>query len=312
MTSNPGTPGIRGIWPALMTPLHEDLSIDHARFAAHARQLIADGCGGVTPFGTTGEGPSFSLDERRAAVDALVAGGVPAARILVSTSCAALPEAIALTRHAQDLGAWGVLLMPPFFFKGVPDAGIVAAYRAVLDATAERALRVVLYHIPQVAGVGLSQAVIAELLQRYPGRIVAIKDSAGDRAHSVALAQAFMAPGQPRIGVHVGHEPDLPTLGRLGSGGAVSGLANFMPRAVHRLVAEPDSAAAARDLGRIERLLGLLGGYALIPALKAIQAVQTGDMAWRRVRPPLVALDDARTQALAAAIAELGLDRAQD
>lgn len=312
MNSTPGTPGIRGIWPALMTPLHEDLSIDHVRFAAHARQLLADGCGGVTPFGTTGEGPSFSLDERRAAVDALVARGVPAARILVSTSCAALPEAIALTRHAQDLGAWGVLLTPPFFFKSVPDDGVVAAYRQVLDATADRPLRVVLYHIPQVAGVGLSQAVIAQLLERYPERIVAIKDSAGNRAHSVALAQSFMRPDRPQIGVHVGHEPDLPTLGRLGSCGAVSGLANFMPRAVHRLVSEPDGAGAARDLGRIEHLLDLLGGYALIPALKAIQAMQTGDMDWRRVRPPLMPLDDARTQALAAALAPLGLDRTQD
>ena len=312
MTSNPGTPGIAGIWPALMTPLHDDLSIDPARFAAHATQLLADGCGGVTPFGTTGEGPSFSLGERRAAVDELVARGVPAARLLVSTSCAALPEAIALTRHAQDVGAWGVLLMPPFYFKGPSDAGIVDAYTQVIEATADRPLRVVLYHIPQVAGVGLSQAVIAELLVRYPGRIVAIKDSAGDRAHSVALAQAFMRPERPRIGVHVGHEPDLPTLGRLGSRGAVSGLANFMPRAVHRLVSAPDSPEAARDLTRIERLLGLLGGYALIPALKAIQAVQTGDMAWRRVRPPLVPLDDARTQALAAALAPVGLDRTQD
>ena len=212
----------------------------------------------------------------------------------------------------RAMGAWGVLLMPPFFFKGVPDEGIVAGYRAVLDATADRPLRVVLYHIPQVAGVGLSQAVIGELLQRYPERIVAIKDSAGDRARSVALAQAFMRPGHSQLGVHVGHEPDLPTLGRLGSRGAVSGLANFMPRAVHRLVCEPDSTAAARDLDRIERLLGLLGGYALIPALKAIQAVQTGDMAWRRVRPPLVALDDVRTQALATALAPLGLDRSQD
>ena len=312
MKPAPGAPGIPGIWPALMTPLHEDLSIDHERFAAHSRALLDAGCGGVTPFGTTGEGPSFSLDERRAAVEALIARGVPAARILVSTSCAALPEALALTRHAQDVGAWGVLLMPPFFFKGVSDAGIVAAYHQVLDATADRPLRVVLYHIPQVAGVGLSQAVIAELLQRYPERIVAIKDSAGDRAHSVALASTFMAPDQPRIGVHVGHEPDLPTLGRLGSRGAVSGLANFMPRAVHRLVCDPDSDAAARDLERIEHLLALLGGYALIPALKAIQAVQTGHMGWRRVRAPLVSLDDARTQALASALAPLGLDPTRD
>jgi 4-hydroxy-tetrahydrodipicolinate synthase len=300
--------GLHGIWPALMTPLAADGAIDHAVFAGHARGLLDAGCPGVTPFGTTGEGPSFSLAERRAAVDALIGNGVPAAKILVSTSCAALPEAIALTKHAQDVGAWGTLLMPPFFFKGVGDAGIVDSYAQVLDACADRPLRVVLYHIPQVSGVALSQGVIAELLRRWPDRIVAIKDSAGDRAHSLALAKAFMPP----LGVHVGHEPDLPALGRLGSGGAVSGLANFMPRMVHRLVLEPDTAQSAADLERTERLLKVLGGYALIPSLKAIQAMQTGHAGWRRVRAPLRALDDAGYAALQRDLAPLGLNAAAD
>jgi 4-hydroxy-tetrahydrodipicolinate synthase len=289
-TTTQEAPGLQGIWPALMTPLTETLAIEPARFAAHARALLEAGCAGVTPFGTTGEGPSFSVAERRDAVDALLAGGVPAARILVSVSCAAVPDTLALTRHAQDIGAWGVLLMPPFFFKGVSDEGVVEAYRQVLDATSDRPLRVVLYHIPQVSGVALSHGVIAELLRRWPQRIVAIKDSACERAPSLALAKAFMPPNQPGIGVHVGNELDLPALAAVGSRGAVSGLANFMPRVVHRLATEPDAARSAAELARVQRLLAWLGGYALIPALKAIMAAQTGDNAWLRVRPPLAAL----------------------
>jgi 4-hydroxy-tetrahydrodipicolinate synthase len=104
-----------GIWPTLLTPLDDRLNIAHAKFAAHARALIAAGCGGVTPFGTTGEGPSFGLDERRAAIDALIAGGVS-------------------------------------------DSGIVDAYRHVIEGTGDGAadarLRIMRYHIPQVAGVG--------------------------------------------------------------------------------------------------------------------------------------------------------------
>jgi 4-hydroxy-tetrahydrodipicolinate synthase len=301
-------PGLPGIWPALMTPLSADGAIDHARFAAHAKALLAAGCGGVTPFGTTGEGPSFSAAERRAAVDALIAGGVPAARILVSVSCAALPDTIALTRHAQDVGAWGALLMPPFFFKGVSDAGIVDALAQVIDAVADRPLRVVLYHIPQVAAVALSHTVIAEMLRRYPRNIVAIKDSQCDRAHSLALAEAFMPP----LGVHVGNELDLPALAARGSRGAVSGLANFMPRVVHRLATEPDAARTAADHARVERLLTWLGGYALIPALKAVMAAQTGDAAWLRVRAPLVALDADRFKTFSRELAALGLDPAID
>jgi len=301
-------PGLPGIWPALMTPLGADGAIDHRRFAAHAKALLAAGCGGVTPFGTTGEGPSFSVAERRDAVDALIAAGVPAARILVSVSCAAQPDAIALTRHAQDVGAWGALLMPPFFFKGVSDAGIVDALAQVIDAVADRPLRVVLYHIPQVAAVALSHAVIAEMLRRYPRNIVAIKDSQCDRAHSLALAEAFMPP----LGVHVGNELDLPALAGRGSRGAVSGLANFMPRVVHRLATEPDAARTASEHARVERLLGWLGGYALIPALKAVMAAQTGDAGWLRVRAPLVALDAERFKIFSHELAAHGLDPATD
>ena len=308
----PGPPGICGIWPALMTPLREDASIDLPRFTHHAQALLAAGCGGVTPFGTTGEGPSFSVDERREAVDALVAAGVPASRILVSVSCAALPDTIALARHAQGIGAWGILLMPPFFFKGVPDAGIVEAMSQVIAALDARPLRVVLYHIPQVAAVGLSQPVIAELLRRHGPRIVAIKDSQCDRAHSLALADAFMKADDPAIGVHVGNELDLPALAARGSRGAVSGLANFMPRTVHRLATEPNAARTAADHARVERLLGWLGGYALIPALKAIMAAQTGERGWLRVRAPLQALDAAQFEAFSNALAAHRLDPLTD
>ena len=289
MTSPASPAALRGIWPALLTPLRADLSIDHDRFAAHARSLVERGCGGVTPFGTTGEGPSFTVAERRAAVDALVAGRVPAACILVSTSCAALPDALELTRHAVSIGAWGCLLMPPFFLKGVSDQGVIDSYRYVIDGVADARLRIMLYHIPQISGVALSRDVIGTLQRLYPGTIVGIKDSGGQIAHSGALAAAFMPP----LGVHVGHEPDLPALARRGSGGAVRGLATLMPRLVGRLVSEPDSPRAVADLARVNRLLGWLGGYALTPALKAIMAAQSGDSAWLRVRPPLVALDAA-------------------
>jgi 4-hydroxy-tetrahydrodipicolinate synthase len=194
----------------------------------------------------------------------------------------------------------------------VSDAGIVDTYRQVLDIATARPLRVVLYHIPQVSAVGLSHAVITELLRLYPRNIVAIKDSQCDRAHSLALAEAFMAPDWPRIGVHVGNELDLPALAARGSRGAVSGLANFMPRVVHRLATEPEVARTTTDHARVERLLGWLGGYALIPALKAIMAAQTGDAAWLRVRAPLVALDAERFKTFSRELATHGLDPSTD
>ena len=302
----------RGIWPALLTPLNADLSIDHLKFAAHCKSLIASGCPGVTAFGTTGEGPSFSMAERKQAIEQLISNGIPAAQIMVSTSCAALPETLELTRHAVNAGVHGCLMLPPFFLKGVPDEGIIDCYRYVIDAMHKEAggdrLRLYLYHIPQVTGVGLSHHVIATLRAMYPDTILGIKDSACSTAHSVGLAEAFMKD----LTVYVGFEPDLPEMGRRGSTGAISGLANFMPRVVHRLVTQPDAPATPAERDRVVNLIGLLNDYSLMPALKGIMALLSGDLAWLRVRPPLVALTPEQFEALKKTIKTFGIDSKSD
>lgn len=294
-----------GIWPALVTPLHADLSVDASKLAAHAQALLAQGCGGVTLFGTTGEGPSFTLEERKQTLENLIQLGVPADRILVSTSCAALPETLALTRHAASLGTHGSLMLPPFFLKGISEEGVIAAYAQVLDGVADWTPRMYLYHIPQISGVGLTPNVIRVLKARYPRSIVGVKDSGCDTAFSLGLADAFM----PGLTIYVGNEPDLPALGRRGSKGAVSGLANFMPRLVHRLVLNPDAADTPAERERVIALLAVLTRYALLPAIKGMMGILSGDHAWLRVRPPLVALTDAEYAALSAQIHALGLDK---
>lgn len=303
-----GLTSFTGIWPALLTPLNADLSIDHSRLATHCKKLLASGCSGVTPFGTTGEGTSFSMAERKHAIDQLIKNGVPAAQIIVSTSCAALPETLALTRHAVNSGVHGCLMLPPFFIKGVSSEGIIDCYRYVLDGMADAGLlsqlRLYPYHIPQVSGVGLSHHVISLLKKMYPDTIVGIKDSQCDIAHSVALADAFMKD----LTVYVGYEPDLPEMGRRGSTGAISGLANFMPRLVKRLVTEPDAPATPGDRDRVLQLLGLLDSYSLVPALKGVMAVLTGEESWVRVRAPLVALNPDQFDQLEGKIRAFGID----
>jgi 4-hydroxy-tetrahydrodipicolinate synthase len=297
----------RGAWPALLTPLDAQLRIDHDKFAAHAKERLANGCMGVTLFGTTGEGPSFSLVERREALTMMIARGVPAERIMVSTSCAALPETLELTRHAVDAGVHGCLMLPPFFLKGVSDEGILACYEQVLAGMPAQGWRLYLYHIPQVAAVGLSHAVIGRLIERH--RVIAgIKDSACDRAHSVGLAQAFMPP----ISVYVGYEPDLPTLGRLGSTGAISGLANFFGRVVTRMVLEPDAPGTARDAQRVDAMLDLLKPHSLMPALKSVMATLYQDPGWLRVRAPLMPLSAQAHAEFSATIEAFGIDRARE
>lgn len=294
-----------GLWPALLTPLTDTLAIDIPTFAAHARNLLEAGCAGVTPFGTTGEGPSFSVAERQAALQGLVDGGVPAGRILASTSCAALPDTVALTRHAVELGARACLVLPPFFLKGVPEAGVVDYYAQLIAAVDDARLRIVLYHIPQVSGVPLSVGVIRTLTQRFPGTFIGLKDSGCQRADSLVFAEAFM----PGLQVWVGNEPDLQALAARGAVGAVSGVGNIAPRLVQRLIQGPASASAEADLRDVQALLAILGGYGLTAAFKSTMATLTGHAGWRRVRAPLLALDDAAHDGLAAQWQAYGLDR---
>ena len=285
----------RGLWPALLTPLDERLNVDAAAFAAHALALLDAGCVGVTPFGTTGEGPSFSVGERIEAVNALVAAGVPPQQMLVSTSCAALSDVLALTWHALDIGAFGCMMMPPFFHKGVSDQGVIDAYRWVLDRVVDARLRIVLYHIPQVSGVPLSHQVIRTLHTLYPQTIIGLKDSSCDRDTSTGFAIEFMPPLQ----VWVGHEPDLQTVSAFGAKGAVSGIANILPQLVQRLVDDAFKTGADDEQRQVLELLDLLRGYGLTAALKAVLAIQHQQRSWLRVRPPLLALSDDQFERLA-------------
>jgi 4-hydroxy-tetrahydrodipicolinate synthase len=194
-------------------------------------------------------------------------------------------------------------MMPPFFHKGVSEQGVVDAYAYVIERVADPRLRIVLYHLPQLSGVPLTHGVIAKLLERYPQTIVALKDSGCDLPTSLAFADAFMG----RIGVHVGNEADLPALARRGSMGAVSGVANFLPRLVGRLVERPDAAGA--ELAAVKDVIALATSYPLTAAMKGIMASVSGDERWLAVRPPLVALQNNELEALRRRWLSIGLGR---
>ena len=114
---NPNPP-LQGLWCATLSPLDARGAFDAARLANHAQRLFAAGVDGIAPFGTTGEGQSFSVAERRAGLDALIAAGIAPQRILAATGCAALPDAIELTRHAIAAGCAGCAGAAAVLFQG--------------------------------------------------------------------------------------------------------------------------------------------------------------------------------------------------
>lgn len=277
-------PDIHGLWPALLLPVGADGALDTPRAIAHAQRMLAAGCDGVTLFGTTGEGPAFTMAERKALLESLLGAGVRADQIIVTTTALALGEAIELGQHASRLGVHRHLYMPPFFFNQPRDAGVIEAVSQVVRGIGDDGLKLLLYHFPVMSTFGFSHATIAELARRHPGQVVGVKDSSGDREHSLALARAF-----PQLAILVGAEPDIAPVMCEGGSGSVNGLANIAPRLMVRVIRTPANVAAA-DVQLMLDLLKLMSVQPNMPFVgvyKAMLAEQTGDDAWLNMRAPL-------------------------
>jgi 4-hydroxy-tetrahydrodipicolinate synthase len=289
---------VRGLWCATLTPLTSAGELDHARMTTHAHALLAAGVDGVAPFGTTGEGPSFSVDERRSGLDALLRAGVMPSQIVVGTGCASATDTLALTRHALQSGVMRCLILPPFFYKNVADDAVYAFYAGLIDRVADPRLRVYVYHIPQFSGVGVWPDVVRRLADAYPGVVAGVKDSAADWSNTARLIERV-----PHLDLLVGHEPDLPKLMRSGGAGTICGIANVYPDLVRALLA-PDVPPGAE--ARMTQFLDVLSRFPFLPAFKAIKAAQTGDAGWNVLRTPWLPLPDAARNALIEALRAAG------
>jgi 4-hydroxy-tetrahydrodipicolinate synthase len=296
-------PDMHGHWPAVLIPVSTDGTLDTPRALAHCKHLIAAGCNGVTIFGTTGEGPAFTNAERKGLLEALLAGGVHADQIVVTTSASAIADAIELGRHASALGCHRQLYMPPFYFRNPTQAGVVETVSAVVRGINDPQLKVLLYHIPGLSSVVFSHESIQTLVARHPGQVIGAKDSSGDRAHGLALAQAF-----PALSILVGAEQYVADVMQAGGSGSINGLGNISPVLMSRIVADPTQVSAA-DKKLVLDLLTLLSlkpNMNFVSVYKTMLAEQTGDYAWLNVRLPLLPLENTEAQAVREAYRAIG------
>jgi len=293
------TDRIRGVLSPVVTPFKADLSPDPERFVRQCRWLLSQDVG-LAVFGTNSEANSLSTEEKIELLDRLVAGGIEPARLMPGTGCCALTDSVRLTAHAMKLGAGGVLMLPPFYYKGVSDDGLFRSFAEVIERVGDRRLRVYLYHIPPVSQVPITLGLIERLLKAYPEVVAGVKDSGGDWKNTQAMLDAFAAGG---FDVFAGSETFLLANMRHGGAGCISATANVNPAAIARLYREWQNPDADAQQARLDEIRGIMQRYPMIPALKAVIARYGGDPAWVTVRPPLVALTAEQRAALAA---ELG------
>lgn len=278
---------IKGLIAPNLTPFNDDLSIAHDLNIAHAKHLLASGCKGIAPFGTTGEALSVGIDERIAALDELVTVGIPPGQIVFGTGLTNIADTARLTRYGVEMGCAGAMILPPFYYKGVSDDGLFAYFKGVIEAVDHPDLKVYLYHIPQNTGVGLSLELVRRLHESFPDSIIGIKDSSGDWWNTEKLLAI------EGLAVYPGSEMRLVEAMSRGAAGCISATANINSRAI----AEVIEACWGEDWGRasacheaVKAVRLLLQDYAPIPAQKAVLAQATGDRRWHNIRPPLMPL----------------------
>lgn len=291
-----------GVFAAALTPLTADLSPDVARLAGHCRWLLDHGCDGLAVLGTTGEANSFSVDERLAILEGLAEAGIPGRALMPGTGCCAVPDTVRLTRRAVELGAAGVLVLPPFYYKNVSDDGLFAAYSEVIERVGDTRLKVYLYHFPQMSAVPISYGLIERLLERYPDTVAGMKDSSGDLDNMTGAARAF-----PGFAVFSGSEELFLPLLRAGGAGCITAVNNVAsPLAARVYAGWREGNDIEADNGLLVAVRQAIVRYPLSAALKEIMARLTGDGDWRRVRPPLRPMEDGDAAALAGALDDAG------
>jgi 4-hydroxy-tetrahydrodipicolinate synthase len=297
------TSKLQGVIAAIATAVDDKGEPDCARSTALARFLLANGCDGLNVLGTTGEATSFSLEQRKRVMSAYSEAGLPLDRLMVGTGAASVADAVALTRHAAELGFAGALLLPPFYYKGVPDDGLFAYVEIIVRATAAEPIPIYLYHFPAQSGLPWHVKLVGRLVASFGTRIVGLKDSSGDMAY--AREATKVAPG---FKVFPSTEAVLMEARAGAFAGCISATANLNADLCARAWRDGDADALAAAVS----IRKLFDGKQLVPGVKALIAHIHDDAGWARVQPPLSAFSPSDEAAVSSAYDSLRAGTARE
>ena len=276
-----------GVLAPVITPFNQDLSPDSIRLVKHCHWIVSQGAN-LAVFGTNSEANSLSVSEKTKLLENLIDGGIQSSSLMPGTGCCALSDTIELTRKAVELHCGGVLMLPPFYYKGVSDEGLYRYFAEVIEAVNSEDLRIYLYHIPPISQIPLNIHLIEKLAASYPDNIAGIKDSSGDWQQTKAFNELAI----DDFSVFCGSESFLLQNMLAGGAGCISATANVNPAAISNLCSTWQNEDAKQKQAELDRIRNIFQGYPMIPALKAVTAHYTEDSHWLGVRPPLTQLTD--------------------
>ena len=292
---------IHGVICPTVTPLKPDGAINLEMIRPLVDWLIDKGVAGIYPLGTTGEGPLFTTEERKAVAAATVeavAGRVP---VIIHTGAISTSESIELTRYAQSVGADAAAVITPWYFP-LDDEALEAHYGAIYEAAP--GFPVYLYNLPAMAGNRLSAALATRLARRYEN-CVGLKDSSGDLG--TMFATNHLRGG--RFNTCIG--PDGLILAGLAMGldASVSGSLNYIPEiitGIYDAFSAGDWARARRLQQQQQAVSAVVAGGGWLPVVKGIMAAR--GLPVGGVRAPLLSATDEAARACIAQLSALKVD----
>jgi 4-hydroxy-tetrahydrodipicolinate synthase len=296
---------ISGVLAPVLTPFKSDFAPDPERWIRHCKWLLKNDVG-LAVFGTNSEANSLSTDEKLEMLERMFAARIEPARMMPGTGCCALTDTVRLTAYATSKGCAGVLMLPPFYFKGVSDEGLFRYFSEVIERVGDERLRIYLYHIPPVSQIAISPGLVERLLGKYGGIIAGMKDSSGDWNNTKTMLDRF---GKQGFDVFAGAESFLLATMRNGGKGCISAMANVNPAPIHQLFANWRAADADRMQEELSATRGIFQkAPPMIAAMKAAVAHYANDPAWTTLRPPLLELPAEQQAALLGDLAAKGFD----
>ncbi|MGB2952205.1 MAG: dihydrodipicolinate synthase family protein [Gaiellaceae bacterium] len=287
------TEGPAGAIPALLTPFGPRDEVDLDLLDAHVAWLHERGIRTVSPLGTTGEGPSLGLTERKQVIERLAAHPSEMA-LICGTGCSALPETIELSRFAVERRAQ-ILVAPPWYYDPFDERGVTEYYTRVFG-TLPPSARVFLYHIPRHTGVPITDETLRALAQSFGPMLAGVKDSGGDFEHTRAWLRDF-----PELTVLSGSDATAAAAYEAGGRGVLTMLGNIFPEELEQIRQGVAVEERQRFLAAVRELVQEVPRHA---ALKHLLHLVSG-LPTSAVRPPLQELDEEQRRYLEARFSEL-------
>ena len=290
----------KGSIPALLTPFKDDGSVDYDAFAAHADWVVAEGSHGLVPVGTTGESPTLSHDEHKRVVEVCVETAAKRVPVIAGAGSNNTVEAIELARHAEKVGANGLLVVTPYYNKPT-QKGLIAHFAAIAEAVS---LPIIIYNIPGRSVVDMSPETMGKLAHAHKN-IVGVKDATGKIER---VSEQRITCGADFVQLS-GEDATALGFNAHGGVGCISVTANVAPR----LCAEFQEATLAGDFAKAlsyqDRLMPLHKAVFMEPGVIGSKyALNKLGRISRTVRSPLLRdLEPSTEAALDAALKHAGL-----